>query len=126
MSGPVTPDLVAIWLRLGKSNPWIRRAWDPPFDASMFQACATRADLEERIRHGNWCLGQAFYLGDLCFIQQADGGDEWLTIRRDLAFESASLGRMLETDTFHAFLDSITAATDEQLRTLTYRQEPQP
>lgn len=32
--------------------------------------------------HGNWCLGQGVIHKSLCFIQQIDGGDEWLTMKK--------------------------------------------
>jgi len=32
--------------------------------------------------HGNWCLGQAIIYKNLCFIQQVNGGDEWLTMKK--------------------------------------------
>jgi hypothetical protein len=113
-------DPVATWLAVGEANRWIRRAWDPPFTRRCFVECADAAELAERLAHGNWCLGQAFFLGDLCFIQQVGGGDEWLVIRHNVAFESASCGRMIEHGTFAGFLARIGAATLEQCASLAY------
>ena len=49
-------------------------------------------------KHGNWCLGDAVIYKNLCFIQQVNGGDEWLTIKNFLdeaiAFESLSFEEM--------------------------------
>ena len=49
-------------------------------------------------KHGNWCLGQSVIYRELCFIQQVDGGDEWLTIKNfgdeAVAFESISFEGM--------------------------------
>jgi hypothetical protein len=56
-------------------------------------------------------LGQAFFLGDLCFIQQVGGGDEWLVIKENVAFESVSAGTMIEQGTFDDFLARIAAAS---------------
>ena len=86
------------WLELGRANRWITRAVDPPFTETSFAECRTVDELLDRFEHGNWCLGQAFYLDDLCFIQQVDGGDEWLTIKQDLAFESISFGHIIRRD----------------------------
>ena len=104
------------WLKIGQRNHWIRQAWDPPFTPESFHRCETREELRERISHGNWCLGQAFYLGNLCFIQQVVAGDEWLAIRGDLDFDSVSLGRLIELGEFEAWIDAAQQATDEQLR----------
>lgn len=106
---PVDP--VATWLVIGEANRWIQRACDPPFTPASFVACADAAELAARLAHGNWCLGQAFFLGDLCFIQQVGGGDEWLVIKQNVAFESASCGHMIAAGTFADFLSQITAAS---------------
>ena len=38
--------------------------------------------LREFFIHGNWCLGQAVIYKSICFINQINGGDEWLTMKR--------------------------------------------
>jgi hypothetical protein len=119
-----SPWLLA-WLNIGNRNPWIREADDPPFNEESFCECATIEGLKERLLVGNWCLGQAFYLGRLCFINQVDGGDEWLTIRDDLPFESLTAVLMIQDGSFDRFLADVNAATDEQLRSLTYSQKPE-
>ena len=93
-------DPVATWLAIGEANRWIRRACDPPFTRKCFVECADAVELAERLAHGNWCLGQAFFLGDLCFIQQVGGGDEWLVIKQNVAFESASCAHMITSGSF--------------------------
>jgi hypothetical protein len=115
-------DPIATWLALGEQNRWIRRACDPPFTRRSFVACEDAAELKELLAHGNWCLGSAFYLGDLCFIEQRSGAGEWLVIKQNVPFESASCGDMIDARTFDAFLADIQAATVEQCAALTYRQ----
>jgi hypothetical protein len=115
-------DPIATWLAIGETNRWICRAVDPPFDRRSFNVCADAAELEARFVHGNWCLGSAFYLGNLCFIQQVDGGDEWLGIKENVAFESASCAAMIAAGTFRDFLSDVQGATLEQCATLTYRR----
>lgn len=113
-------DPVGVWLEIGRCNPWIRAAWDPPFDRRSFFEAADLDALEERLEHGNWSLGQAFHLGELCFINQVNGGDEWLTIRRNLAFESISAEPMIATGRFRAFIADILAASPDECRRLAY------
>ncbi|OPL12656.1 MAG: hypothetical protein AVO34_06885 [Firmicutes bacterium ML8_F2] len=105
------------WLGIGRTNPWIKEAADPPFTEKSFYRCLCLDELMEKLEHGNWCLGQAFYLGNLCFINQVEGGDEWLVIRGKLAFESI---------TYRAFKDfknwyrRVMSASDRQLKNLCY------
>jgi hypothetical protein len=113
-------DPVATWLAIGNANRWIRRAGDPPFTRKCFVECADAADLAERLAHGNWCLGQSFFLGDLCFVQQVGGGDEWLVIKQNVAFESASCEHMIANGTFAGFLARIQTATVERCAALAY------
>lgn len=118
-----TTRYLSKWLDIGKKNPWIREACDPPFNTRSFHQCKDDAELLTKFEHGNWCLGQAFHLGDLCFIQQVDGGDEWLTIKQDVPFESISFGKIIARGGFEAaqvVLDRIHAATVEKCRSLDY------
>ena len=84
------------WLDIGKQNPWIREACDPPFNTRSFHECKDDAELLAKFKHGNWCLGQAFHIGDLCFIQQVDGGDEYLAIKGGHVVDSIGFGRIIE------------------------------
>ena len=114
---------VPVWLKLGKQNPWIRQAGDPPFTTQSFHACVSDDELLDKFGHGNWCLGQAFYRGDVCFINQSNGGDEWLVIKQDTPFESISFGRVIDAkgrEAAQAILDRIRAASVAQCRALTY------
>ena len=83
-------DPIETWLAIGLANRWIRRGCDPPFTRRSFTRCSDEAELKARLEHGNWCLGSAFYFGDLCFIEQVAGAGEWLVIKETVAFESAS------------------------------------
>ncbi len=112
MTGPWNPaDPVKTWLEVGRENRWIGRACDPPFTRRSFTRCADASELKARLAHGNWCLGSAFSLGDLCFIEQVGGGDEWLVIKQNVAFESISAARMIEEGTFDEFLARVSAAS---------------
>jgi hypothetical protein len=113
---------IPVWLRIGRENPWIAEAWDPPFSERSFHECKTVDELIEKLDHGNWCLGQAFYLGDVCFINQVNGGDEWLVIKQDCAFESFTT-RPLIHDPLYPFkrlIEDIQKATLEQCRNHEY------
>jgi hypothetical protein len=46
-----------------------------------FSVADDEETLKEFFKFGNWCLGQGIIYRNLCFIQQDNGGDEWLTIK---------------------------------------------
>ena len=122
---PEQRNLVRGWIKIGRQNPWISQADDPPFNELSFHICGQFRELAERLLHGNWCLGQAFALENLCFINQVDGGDEWLTIRGVVPFESITMQSSRETREeaearLAATIERIRRATDEQLRCLEY------
>lgn len=109
------------WYKIGRANPWIVEAEDPPFTRDSFTGCFSVEELEERISFGNWSLGTAFYYRDLCLINQVNGGDEWLTIRHGIAFESITFGPAIERGGFAKLIRVLLAATKEQCQNLTYK-----
>ncbi|WP_367133250.1 DUF3846 domain-containing protein [Saccharothrix sp. HUAS TT1] len=108
------------WYQLGQANMWITAADDPPFTRDSFVGCFSVEELAEQISHGNWSLGTAFYYRDLCFINQSNGGDEWLTIRHSIAFESMTLEPLIEEGGFASLIARLLAASKEQCWTLMY------
>lgn len=121
-------ELLKQWLQIGRENPWIRHADDPPFTSASFYGCQSIDELEERLSFTNWSLGTAFYYRNLCFINQVDGGDEWLTIKAfregskldSLAFESITFERYIEEGRFKDLIERLLRASKEDCRRLTY------
>ncbi len=72
---------IAVWLQFGRLNPWIAAASDPPFTEHSFTHCSSDAELLDYLEAGNWSCGQAFWRGELCFMELADAGDKWLVLR---------------------------------------------
>lgn len=112
-------NLIEKWLQIGERNPWISNAYDPPFSKESFCRCESLEALYSELSKGNWCLGQAFYFENIAFINQVDGGDEWLVIREALPFESISV-RFLSLNDFREFCSRIKKATDTMLKKLEY------
>jgi hypothetical protein len=106
---PYTGPYLAHWLREGQANPWIDQAVDPPFAVRRFTEFDTDGEAIQMILHGNWALGEAVvFPGDLCAINQVDGGDEWLMIRRDEpAFESVTFGAFANAEAIQAWLEQV-------------------
>lgn len=111
---------ISKWLKIGKKNFWIRQAWDPPFTKNSFYFCQDAEELKGKFISGNWCLGQAFVLGNLCFINQVNGGDEWLTIKDDCVFESISWQVVIKNGEFENLLSRLQSATLEACKKLEY------
>jgi hypothetical protein len=124
---PIQTDnpLIAKWIEIGRKNPWIAAAWDPEFDENSFHKCETFVELIKELEHGNWSTGQGFYYKNMAFINQVNGGDEWLVIRDDIKFESWSCGSVIRRsgpDRFATQFYQMYHATDEQLKYLNYNE----
>lgn len=115
-------DMIQEWLKIGRRNAWIKDAWDPPFDERSFEEVTSVEELKEELYRGNWAIGTAFYYNNICFINQVDGGDEFLVIRGKVTFESISARVMIANGDFDDFIKDVEVATDEQLKNLTYRR----
>jgi len=85
-----TINLIKEWIKIGNHNIWISEAEDPSFSINPCDECKSWEEIIEKLNQGNWCNGQAFYYKNFCFINQVNGGDEWLVIRGNIAFESIS------------------------------------
>ena len=109
------------WIEIGNENYWIQEAEDPPFNEDSFYQCSNLEELQKKLNHGNWSLGQAFYLDNICFIQQINGGNEWLVIKGEIAFESISY-QDYQSQKFLQFIKDIKQASKEELKTLNYRR----
>ena len=93
---------------------------DPPFTQDSFVGCYSVEELAERISETTGPIGTAFYYRDLCFIQQADGGDDWLTIRHGVAFESMALIPSITDGTFASLVHRLLIASKEQCKRREY------
>lgn len=115
--------LIHKWLEIGNQNTWISRAVDPPQTEKSFTECHTVQELWDKLNHGDWGLGEAFFLGDLCFMNQVDGGyGEWLVIRNKVAFESISFNpERTPIAWWEKFIEAVRMAPESQLVTLEYR-----
>ncbi|QEC53609.1 hypothetical protein EDD80_12411 [Anseongella ginsenosidimutans] len=113
-------QLLGIWEQIGQRNYWIRQAIDPPFDKTQLIKCDTLEDLQLSLQQTAWCLGQGFYYQQLCFINQISGGDEWLTIKDDYAFESISFARVIEAGKFEGLIERLLKASKNQCLRLHY------
>lgn len=113
-------ELRETWYKIGQDNPWIKTATDPPFTRDSFVGCYSVEELAESMSGTMWAIGTAFYYRDLCFIQQVEGGDEWLAIRHGIAFESMTVTPFVERGEFASLITRLLTATKEQCQRLEY------
>ena len=96
--------------KIGMKNGWCSGEYDRQdggfiveedrLNENSFSVAHDINTLKEFFKCGNWCLGQGIIFKNLCFINQINGGDEWLTIKNfedeAINFESISFERMIE------------------------------
>ena len=131
---PVTPEEQKALEAKCQENGWLKRGgfdWqDDPWMEEYpyeFDRCFTMQDLQDFFKQGNWGIRQGVVYGDLAFIQQVNGGDEWWTLKRTdsgwLAFESWSFGRIVqEPERFSHAIECMHRATPEQCKRLEYME----
>ena len=62
----------------------------------MLKKCERIFELYTCLKETGWCLGQGFYYKTICFINQSDGGNEWLAIHNFIVADSHSFERIQE------------------------------
>lgn len=112
------------WLKRGgydwQDDPWLE---EYPYD---FSRASTIGELASFFSNGNWAIRQGVLFGDLAFIQQVNGGDEWWTLKRLpdeswLAFESYTMSYILpDMSNFTRKIASMQLATPEECKHLVY------
>ena len=102
---PVTPEEQESLEAICQTNDWVKRGGYPCQDDPYmeeypyeFDRCFSMEDLQDFFKQGNWGIRQGVVYGDLAFIQQVNGGDEWWTLKKDgdgwVPFESISFGHI--------------------------------
>ena len=120
--------------KIGMKNPWCSGRADfedgnfiPEEDRlnrNSFTVFTDAAKLKDAFKRGNRCLSEAFVYRDLCFMNQVNGGDEWLTMKRFgdevIAFESISWIPTIDDGEFDDLLKRLERATKKQCQELDY------
>lgn len=102
---PVTAEEQESLEAICQENGWLKRGgydWqDDPYLEEYpyeFDRCFSLKDLSDFFKAGNWAIRQGVVYGDLAFIQQVDGGDEWWALKQDgetwVPFESIGFKRI--------------------------------
>ena len=116
-------QLLEIWEGIGNKYEWIRNAFDPSFDKKCLVRCHSVEQLQAYFLHANWCIGQGFYFQNLCFINQQEGGDEWLAIKDDYDFESITFEPIINKGAFFAYIQDLLSASKEACLKFAYKKQ---
>jgi hypothetical protein len=116
-------QLLEIWETIGNRYPSIRNAIDPAFDKKCLVRCNTIEELQAYFIHGNWCVGQGFYYQNLCFINQVEGGDEWLAMKDDYDFESVTFEYIINRGAFLPYIQDLLSASKEACLKASYKKQ---
>lgn len=120
--------------KIGMANGWCSGRYaiedgdfiveEDRLNRNSFSVIHTIGELKDFFKQGNCCLGQAIIFKDLCFIQQVNGGDEWLTIKnfKDEAvdFESMSFKRIIKRGEFEGIINRLLKADKNACKMLEY------
>ncbi len=106
-----------------QSNHWLSD-WEeyPAYDYDYgFREVSTPEELKEIFEDGNWSIRSAVIFGDLAFVQQVNGGDEWLTMKHEegryKVFESVSFQVVVANrgeQGFYEYLNKLQTQTVDQ------------
>ena len=98
-------------------RPWLSNYREYPAGdyGYSFEEVADLDTLAERFDHGNWSIRTGFLYGGLAFVQQVNGGDEWLALRQTApgeweSFETINMRHILydrEQDGFEDFVNEL-------------------
>lgn len=129
---PVTAEEQESLEAICQKNGWLKRGgypWqDDPYLEEYpyeFDRCFSMEDLSDFFKTGNWAIRQGVVYGDLAFIQQVDGGDEWWTLKQDgetwVPFESLSFKRIAgDISELTRYVAGMRLATVEECKHLDY------
>lgn len=74
--------------------------------------------------HGNWGVRTAVMHGDLIFVNQVNGGDEWWTLKVTdsdmISFESITMRLVIDRGEFDSMLDRMIAADAKACKSHSY------
>ncbi len=103
-------------IMLCNKNPWLRNFIEYPLAEYpyTFEQITSAEDLKSVMYHGNMAIRTGYLYEDLAFVQQVNGGDEWLTFKKENGiykdFESISFRAIIlqrGDDGFYTCLDRL-------------------
>lgn len=129
---PVTAEEQESLEAICQKNGWLKRGgypWqDDPYLEEYpyeFDRCFSMEDLSDFFKAGNWVIRQGVVYGDLAFIQQVGGGDEWWALKQNgetwVPFESISFQRIArDISELTRYVTGMRLATVDECKHLDY------
>jgi hypothetical protein len=120
--------LIKGWIEIAKEHSFIKDGeLSEPFGRTYFWECITIEELRTMLLKFDWCIGQAYFYKNLCFINRC-AGDNWLSIRDNIEFGNISfqniiMGWNVMANSYNAYeqlIERMLKATPEQLKNLEY------
>ena len=118
------------------SNHWLSNTEEYPLEdyPFSFKQISSASDLKDYFEGGNMGIRCGVLYEDLAFVQQVNGGDEWLTFKKEDGiykdFESVSFELILKNDGddgFYEYLDSLLSNTiDQYFNSIATAEQHQP
>ncbi|MFI3254565.1 MAG: DUF3846 domain-containing protein [Eubacteriales bacterium] len=114
-----------------QSNHWLSDwAEYPAYDYDYgFREVESLEELKEVFLEGNWSIRSGVIFGDLAFVQQVNGGDEWLTMKQEegryKVFESISFQVTFQNRGEQGFMDYLKKLQGETVDQY-WGREPEP
>ncbi|MEX3713469.1 hypothetical protein ABFV99_13790 [Cytobacillus horneckiae] len=109
-----------------QENIWLKRGGvdfedDPMMELEYgynLSTCQSIEELEVKMKQGNWAIRQAFAYDRLLFVNQVNGGDEWLTCYKHENgkiedFESITFKGFIEAGRFEALINKLLQGPDK-------------
>lgn len=97
---------------------------DYPFN---FIKCEKKFDLMNYMERGNWAIRDGFIYENLAFVQQVNGGDEFLTLIKTgtqwIPFESISVEDTIKSGNFYQLIDDLEQRGQNQINKELMRKE---
>lgn len=119
-------DLIAVCNNRVRPAPHEYPIHDYPWG---IQEVGSVDELIEQFQFGNFSVRTGFVLGDLAFIEQVSGGNEWLALKLDdgewKSFDSISFYHMLKQSGEDACRDFIEHLRETPWHDLKYSSEPE-
>lgn len=86
------------WIELGRKTRALHRARDTLLTPHSFQECGSDAELLAKVDQPHWPAGQAFFVGDLCFVNLANERGEWLALKEGTVLQTVSFRDIIDVD----------------------------
>ncbi|GAG40121.1 unnamed protein product, partial [marine sediment metagenome] len=123
--------LIPLFVKEGNKNYWISGQaniddgdlfFEDYFNEESIKICSSINELRDKFNFGCWARCVSFIYKNLCFVNQINGGDEWLTMKafnvpdnpEIISFESITMKAFIKKHKFKDLITRLCNATKDQ------------